>query len=73
MTIGPITFIVNAVLLLIAIVAGGLLLRLGALHSYNYGIAHIQEKLKWRILILILILIATSLFGAVYNLAVSVL
>lgn len=73
MDISTLSIIVNFILLALSFIIAALMLRLGSLYSYNYGNSAVQEKLKWRILRLILLLIAIGLIASVFNIVMPFL
>jgi len=73
MEIGGIIIIVNSSFLLVASVVAVVMLRFGALYTWNYGIDPVQSKLKWKILWATLILILVGLSAAAFNLGVSII
>lgn len=60
--------IINGVLLIITIVLAFIMLRAGALYSFNIGDFAVQKRMQWIILRVILALVVIGLIASVFNL-----
>ena len=68
MTPSALTLLINGILILIGVVLTTIMLRMGAIHDYNYGITEVQRPLRRWIIIILLVLLFMSFAAAVYNL-----
>ncbi len=68
-----ISFIVNAVLLVVALILAMIILRAAAKHAFNYGLTEIQDHMKWIVLRCILALIVIALAATLFNVVISLL
>jgi hypothetical protein len=68
MTPSALTLLINGVLILVGIVLTVIMLRMGAIHDYNYGVSDVQRPLRRWIIIILLVLLFMSFAAAVYNL-----
>ena len=66
MSFDAVSAIVNGILLVILFIILIIMLNLGSRFQYAYGMP-IQERLKWRIMQLLLALIAIGLVAIVFN------
>ena len=69
MSLSLIDIIVNSALLIAAFIVAVTMLQAGARYTYHYGDTPKQEPYRWRILWLILILVAIGLIASIYNIA----
>jgi hypothetical protein len=70
---GPLAITINGVLLAAVLGVSVWLLRLGVRYTYEYGRTEIQLRLRWRILIGILILFVLGLGASLFNVLVELL
>jgi len=68
MTPSALTLLINAALILIGLILTAIMLRLGAIYDYNYGVSDVQRPLRRWIIIILLTLLFMSFAAAVYNL-----
>jgi len=68
MSPSTLTLLINAILIVVGVVLTGIMLRMGAIHDYNYGVSDVQRPLRRYIIVILLILLFMSFAAAVYNL-----
>jgi len=68
MTPSTLTLIINAILIIIGITLTLIMLRMGAIHDYHYGMSDVQRPLRRWIIIILLVILFMSFGAAVYNL-----
>ena len=73
MLAGLAILIFNLLCLILSAVFVFLMSRFGYYYMKNYGDSSVQDVLKWRILLLLLGLIAIGLFSSILNIVVSLI
>ena len=68
MTPSALTLLINGVLIFVGLILTAIMLRMGAVHDYNYGISDVQRPLRRKIIIILLVLLLMSFAAAAYNL-----